>query len=208
MVSYLDRSDAASKPELFHAMHADRKRVFVDALKWDLPHDGETERDEFDNSAASYLILQDPRTGDHLSSIRLLDTLRPHILGNIFPHLCEGEVPRSPRIREITRFCASPRFRAVDRLHARNMMARALIELGHIEGIDAYTAVCDIGFLTQVLSAGWRCQPLGMPQPYENGLIGAFMIFVDANSLDLMTSGWRCDQPALTIEHRNAARAA
>lgn len=208
MALYLEWEEAQRYSTLVEAMHADRKKVFIDTLKWDLPHDGVSERDQFDTSEASYLILQNGQIGDHLCSVRLLDTCRPHILGSIFPQLCEGAVPRGPTIREITRFCASPRYKAAERLRARNMMARALIELGHREGITAYTAVCDLGFLTQVLAAGWRCQPLGMPQPYEGGLIGAFMIFVDDNSLDLMTSGWRWDRPVLTIEDRNAALAA
>lgn len=207
MVHYFSWRETQSHPSLMNAMHADRKRVFVDTLKWDLKHDGVVERDEFDNEHADYLILQDRVTGDHLSSIRLLDSRRPHILGDIFPFLCEGGVPRGENIREITRFCASPRVRAAERLKARNMMARALIELGLWEGIEAYTAVCDLGFLQQVLAAGWRCQPLGLPQVHEGNLIGAFMIFVETNSLDRMAPSWRCDQPALRIENRSALAA-
>jgi len=207
MALHLSWEDVRQRPSLAHAMHADRKRVFVDTLRWDLQHDGEIERDEFDDEYATYLILRDKGGEDHLSSIRLLDTDRPHILGDIFPFLCEGEVPRGPDIREITRFCASPRYRAAERLSARNMMARALIELGHKTGISAYTAVCDIGFLQQVLAAGWRCQPLGLPQPYQGGLIGAFMIFVDADSLDRMSPGWQYDQPVLRVEDRSVLAA-
>lgn len=205
MLFYLNWQEAQARTSLVDSMHADRKRVFVDALKWDIPHDGEFEKDEFDNDRASYLILPDSASGDHLSSIRLLDTEGPHILGDVFPFLCEGRVPRGPHIREITRFCASPRYKAAERLRARNMMARALIELGHREGIAGYTAVCEIGFLSQILAAGWRCDPLGLPQPYGESFIGAFIIHVDSDSLDLMTHGWRWDRPVLTIEHRNPA---
>jgi N-acyl-L-homoserine lactone synthetase len=82
-----------------------RKSVFVDLLKWDVPVlDGRFEIDQFDDEHAVYLVLANCR-GAHLASARLLQTTRPHILGNIFASLCEGEPPRAHDIFEITRFC-------------------------------------------------------------------------------------------------------
>ena len=64
---------------------------------------------------AEYIILCDPRSERHLGSLRILRTDRPHILGDVFPMLCEGEVPVGPEIRELTRLCLSPDLRAADR---------------------------------------------------------------------------------------------
>ena len=46
MIKHLKRMHAAQSPRLFSSMYADRKRVFVDMLKWDVPHDGKFEKIE------------------------------------------------------------------------------------------------------------------------------------------------------------------
>ena len=88
-------------------MFEDRKSIFVDLLKWDLPViEGRFELDEFDDSHATYLIVAG-EDGDHLGSARLLPTIRPHILGSLFADLCAAPPPTGPQVFEITRFCLS-----------------------------------------------------------------------------------------------------
>jgi acyl-homoserine lactone synthase len=180
-------------------MHADRKRVFVDTLKWDIPHDEVIESDEFDDDEAEYLIVQDPQSGDHVASLRMLRTDRPHLLSQVFARLCEGEVPRGPEVREITRLCLSPRRRAGERLQARNLLARAIVEYGLLMGIARYTAVCEMAFLSQLLSAGWRCDPLGMPQVVDGTLVGAVEIGISPETYQMMVSSWRCNPPVMNV---------
>src|SRR5579872_6102984 len=79
-------------------MFEDRKSVFIDLLKWDLPLlDERFELDEFDNEHATYIIIAS-NDGDHLGSARLLPTTRRHILGSLFPHLCAAPPPRGPAV--------------------------------------------------------------------------------------------------------------
>lgn len=207
MVVYLNWKQTQRRPALSRSMHADRKRVFVDAFKWDLDHDGEAERDQYDNERAAYLILEGRDSGDHLGSVRLLDSEGPHLMRDVFPFLCDQGVPQGPDIKEITRFFASARHRSSERLAIRNQLARSLIELAHANGINGYTAVCEMGFLQQVLSAGWRCKPLGLPQMYKGSLVGAFMIVIEPNTLELMTPSWRWDRPALRFQDQTALAA-
>jgi len=190
MIQHYSFANISNQHGLQATMYADRKRVFVDALKWDLHHERGEERDQFDDCYAEYLVLHDSR-GGHKASVRLLPTTRPHILGSIFPFLCEGPVPQGKHVFEITRYIASPRFRATERLRSRNMMARALIEFGLLNQIEKYTAVCDISFLSQILSAGWRCEPLGLPQEVNGSQIGAFAIHVEKEAISRMVSSWR-----------------
>lgn len=65
--------------------------------------------------------------------------------------------------------------------------------------ITTYTAVCDIGYLSRVLAAGWRCDPLGMPQVVNGSMIGAFCIHIEADTFERMLPGWRTDMPALAL---------
>ncbi len=200
MIKHLTLRDAAAHPRLFDTMHEDRKKVFVDRLRWDIPHDERFERDQYDTVHAQYLILQDRRTHEHLGSVRLLPTARPHMLKEVFPHLCEGRVPTGRHIWEITRLIVSPQVDRRERLMVRNMLARAMIEFGLLTGIRKYTMVCEMHFLTQLLASGWRCDPLGLPITSGATMIGALLIHNDPDSLARTKAAWRHESPALHVE--------
>src|SRR3546814_14459848 len=84
---------------------------------------GRFEVDQFDDVHARYLVLTD-RQGSHLGSARLLDTRRPHILGELYPELCEVEVPSGSGIYEITPFCLDRPLRPPDLLNVRHQLVR------------------------------------------------------------------------------------
>lgn len=89
---------ARAEPVL-EAMFEARKRVFVDLLKWNVPVLGSKyEVDQFDTPDATYLILA-CEGGGHRASARLLPADQPHILGQLFPYLCDGPAVghRNPR---------------------------------------------------------------------------------------------------------------
>ena len=173
------KSDGYVRGDLVSAnMHRDRKRIFVDLLKWDLTViAGEFEVDQFDTSAAIYLISAEP-DGTHRGSIRLLPTNRPHILGSLFPDLCEGPVPTGAGIYEITRGCLSPRLRAAERLRVRNQLTTAAVEFALFNGIDTFTCIADGGWYSQILALGWMCEPLGLPRIVGGTMTGALRISI------------------------------
>lgn len=207
MITAYTRSELATDPVLLRTMHEDRKRVFIDTFKWQLDHRDGQEVDQFDTDEAVYLAGRN-RDGSHLASVRLLPTEQPHILGSIFPFLCDETVPTGPTVREITRSIASPRVSTPERRFARNVVARALVEYALENGITQYTAVCDLGYLSRVLAAGWRCDPLGMPQRVNGSVIGAFCIHIEADTLERMTPQWRVDHPALGLTDASLRAAA
>ena len=197
MWEVLGTGDRERRGFLFESMHRDRKRVFVDWLGWDVPHQGGLEIDRYDDDAAVYLVEADPLTGLHRGSVRLLRTDRDHILADLFPDLCEGPVPRGPDVREITRMCVSPDCAPDDRRDVRRMLATMLVRHAVSNGIRGYTAVTDVGFLSRVAAAGWRCRALGLPRIHGAQTIGALMIDIDAASLsELRSSGTILDDEA------------
>jgi len=163
------------------AMFAERKRLFVDLLGWDVPVvDGCFEVDQFDGDDAVYLIAGD---GDeHMGSLRLLPTTGPHILGELFPQLCDHDVPRGPETFEITRLCLRPRLGAGGRLRARNHLISAMVDHALHAGISGLTGVVGWDFLEQVMAMGWRCQALGRPLRLGGTRLGAFRVEVDART--------------------------
>ena len=199
----------ASNPtdaDRMRAMFRARKEIFVDLLKWDLPVlDGAYEVDGFDDGSADYLIVSDD-DGRHLASARLLKTTRPHILGDLFPFLCAGEVPAGPGIVEITRFCLDRHSNALERRDSRNRLVSALVTYALDHGIHTYTGVAEMGWLQQILAFGWTCRPLGVPQQLECGMLGALAIDIDSGTPLLLEANsiWM-PEPLRSLELADAA---
>src|SRR3546814_15042154 len=103
-------------------MFEERKGVFVYLLRWYVPViAGRYEIDQFDNDRAVYIVVTGD-DGEHRASARLLPTTHEHILGTIFPDLCEEAPPRGGAILEITRFCLARKLRAWERLEVRHQL--------------------------------------------------------------------------------------
>ena len=168
--------------EMFEA----RKRVFVDLLRWEIPVlEDRYEVDQFDDEHATYLIVPDS-VGGHAGSTRLLETGRPHLLDTLFPELCEAPPPRGPRVLEITRFCLGRGLGAQGRLETRNRLVSGLVHYALENGIQTYTGVAEMGWLSQILAFGWRCRPLGLPRPIDGNMLGALRIDISEETPALL----------------------
>lgn len=205
MTALITVANAAEHADLLHAMHVDRKRIFVDWLGWNVPHDDETERDQFDDDMAEYLVVADPISGGHLGSVRLLPTDRPHILGDLFPHMCEGAPPRSARLREATRLCVSPDCPKEDRRSVRRTIICAMAEYGLLCGFEGYTLLTEMSFLSRIAALGWRCEMLGMPQPHAGQLLGALRLLLDADTIPSLRRSGVYSGPVLTTSRPRLA---
>jgi acyl-homoserine lactone synthase len=194
MIHTIDHASEAQGGAL-RAMFEARKRVFVDLLKWDVPVlGGAWELDQFDDHEATYLVLTEP-DDSHLASARLLKTTRPHILGDLFPELVDGEVPRGQRTFEITRFCLDRSLRAADRRQARDQLVSALAEHALAQGIERYTGVAEIGWFQQIQNFGWRCVALGVPKIVGGAMLTAMRIEIDEDTPDLLAANGVWSKP-------------
>jgi N-acyl-L-homoserine lactone synthetase len=166
-------------------MYRDRKRVFVDWLKWKVPVvNGIYEIDQFDTDDAIYLIELDPLTRKHLASIRLLPTTKPNLLGEVFPSLCEKTPPpRATDTWELTRFCVTPDVPKADVKRLMNLMWTSVVEFAVANDIAHYTCVTHMALLSVILAAGWDTEPLGLPQTFDGGLIGAVLFHIKNETL-------------------------
>lgn len=188
MLHILQFAPPSASDAALRAMFAARKSVFVDLLKWDVPVlEGRYEVDQFDDLNATYLILAEP-DGSHLGSARLLPTMRPHILGSLYPGLCEGRPPRAPDIFEITRFCLDRRLQAAERRAVRDTLVTALVEHALAHGITAYSAIAEMGWFQQILAFGWRCRPLGLPQRVDGAMLAALHIDIAPDTPGLLAA--------------------
>lgn len=169
-------------------MFADRKRQFVDFFAWDVPVvEGRFEIDQFDTPDAVYIVALDA-SGRHEGSLRMLPSWLPHLLGDIFPHLCAGGVPTGPATWESTRLCLPSRHGAARRRELRNRLISGMVDFALDRGIEVITGVIPEGFRREVLTMGWRAEPLGPAERIEGGPIGAFRIAVTPDIRERL--GW------------------
>lgn len=188
----VDENDA------LRAMFRARKEVFIDLLKWDLPVlADEFELDQFDRDAEYLILLEDGVR--HRASTRLLRTDQPHLLGDLYPHLCAGPVPVGPNIREITRFCLDRHQRTSERRSARNQLVTALAEHALASGITAYTGVAELGWFEQIRRFGWACEALGQPVIHEGRKLVALHIRIDGATIDRLRATGVYEAPRLML---------
>ena len=178
--------DEALDARVFREMFEERKRVFVDLLGWDIPVlAGRYEIDQFDNDEAVYIVVTDAQ-GHHRGSARLLKTDRPHILGSVFPHLCDGNVPVGPEVREITRFCLARAMGAAERRTVRNRLVSGLVEHALASGITTFSGVAEESWFKQILAFGWDCELLGDRLSGVSRNLAAMRISISSETPDLL----------------------
>ena len=187
MIHIIDSHSGPESQLLLQSMFADRKRLFVDLLGWDVPViDDRYEIDQFDNFHTIYLIDDDD--GGHAASIRLFPSTQPHMLGTLFPHLCPLGGPIDEATWESTRLCLPQRHGAERRRELRNRLFSAMIDVALERGIERYTGVIPDPFRKEVLSLGWQAEPLGPAVRIPGGPIGAFLIHVRPDTPERL--GW------------------
>jgi len=187
MVQLVTYDDRLHFRKQIAAMHHDRKRVFVDRMKWDVPIvDGQYEVDQFDTDDAIYLLDLDPSGRIHRGSIRLLPTIKPHILGSLFPQLCETSVPTGEDVWEITRLCMTPGLQRGESRRIRDRLGVAAVEFGILYGINRYTIVAAKCWFPQFQEMGWHCDPLGPMQEVNGEMLGALVVHVTQSSLQAL----------------------
>jgi N-acyl-L-homoserine lactone synthetase len=164
-------------------MHRQRKALFVDSMKWPLETCADLEIDQFDGPGAIYLVETEPG-GRVLQSARLLPTLQPHLLSEVFSHLCLGEVPRGSNIFEASRFCPAPfvpKGEARRRLLFR--MIDAILETGLLFGIGQVSFVASAALTPLALSAGWNVERLGPSKRVARDRLNAMLAEISSAGL-------------------------
>jgi acyl homoserine lactone synthase len=128
MILVIDALNRGRHGDILDDMFRLRARVFAGRLGWDVALDNDKEIDAFDALDPVYLVGLDD--GDNVvSCVRLLQTMGPHMLSDVFEAILQGEPPlRSATIWESTRFCVdTERLSAQER--GEGAVSRATCEL-------------------------------------------------------------------------------
>lgn len=175
-------------------MHRQRKAEFIDRLGWKAPRiEGDGEYDQYDDADAAYLLaIAD--NGDLGASVRIRPTAKGALLLDHFPQLLADDLEsyRTPRDFEATRYCAAPTCRGAAGFHLLSRLHVAALEHVQDRGGDRLLGFFDIKFMPHFRSlSGLTTQPVGFPQPYDEGMAIAFAILAGDTDVALARSRLR-----------------
>lgn len=162
-----------------------RHDIYVGERKWmALERPDRREVDQFDTLSAIYLLSLES-DGRVVGGSRLVPSLEPHLLSDVFPALASFRpVPRSARVAEWTRFYVVPARREQ---HAVSYVAAEIMcgvqEFGMVQGLDQFSIVSETFFFPRFLELGWAPEPLGLPQQIDGAPVMAYTVKVSEEAL-------------------------
>ena len=173
-----DFSDFHRYGRAFYQFLALRKKVFVDGLKWDVPHNEIVEMDQYDTPLAHYsLVLHDgevvggARTmattsvwGEHTYMLRdAWSGKLPHIPR----HVMSVEIA-SPQVWECTRLVLYDALTSqADRSECLTLIIDGLVELARAKGASTLISLSPLPLMRAMRQLGYEVTLLG--DAYRNG---------------------------------------
>lgn len=163
-----------------------RHEVFKERLDWEVGSQAGKERDMFDDLDPVYIVCE--HAGEVLGSWRLLPTMGPYMLKNVFPELLYGmPAPEAPDTWEISRFAVSKRVAQNESLGTINTVTNLLLDqlfaFAARRKINRIVAVADVRFERILKRAGLLTQRFG--PPLQIGVTRAISGFADVSELNV-----------------------
>ena len=188
MTQYLvDSRNKHADIDMLEKAYRFRHRFFVEHMKWEALRKADgREIDQFDTDSAVHVIGLDDQ-GSVYSYSRLLPTMEPHLLSDVYPELLQGaDEPIGPTIWEWTRASVDPNRREGSR---GADMATIQMSLGAVEaclklGITHLSVQTHPMLLSRLIELGWKCEPLALPMKIEGSQVVPFLAGVDESTLE------------------------
>lgn len=185
MIRIVTKDDTECHVSNLCEMHRLRKTVFNDRLGWDVSVSGEFEIDEYDALGPRYLLSID-RYGALNGCVRLLPTIGPNMLRDIFPSLVtKAAVPRGERVWEASRFAVNRNATAAEAGLSQTTydLLIGVLKFGLSNGISTIACVVDVRMERILRRAGWQLDRLGPPRRIGNTIAMAGQLDVSAQIL-------------------------
>lgn len=143
-----------SHADILEQMYRLRARQFSERRGWRVTVQNGLEKDRFDDMNPLYIcvITEDRHL---LASLRLLPTIGPHMLSDVFPEVMgEAGIIRHPLILESSRFCVDTKAATEFGPEGINLVTRELLyglfSTAHAEGMKNIVSVYDV-FVERIL---------------------------------------------------------
>jgi acyl-homoserine lactone synthase len=175
-----------------------RHDFFVHQKHWRPVSADGREIDQFDTDTATYILgIEDGRV---VTSARLIPTLEPHLVYEVFPHMCEfAGVARRADWAEWTRTFVLPEKRSAGLRGTLTELCCAVMEYALDEGIRAVGGIQETYFMPHHAALKWRATPMGMARE-QNGE-WYIVAYIDVNEQALASV-----RRILRIDHSLLAR--
>ena len=160
-----------------HATHKDAleqiyrlRATVIERWGWNVPgFQAGRDKDQFDTAETVYFLDTDQDTGEAVGTARFNPTTAPHLLSEIFPHMCEfNGVPQASDTWEATRYMIDTKgFPDWQSKRSRSRLALALNEYALVNGISKMSWLSTIPLYRNMKNL-WPTLPLGAPLHHED----------------------------------------
>lgn len=163
MITVLEPFEFYKNTSLLDKMFVLRAKVFAEKLGWDVKTSDGRERDRYDDFNPLYLLHTDPCGDSVVGSLRLMPTMGPTLLHDVFSDTVPaGAHFASPNIWECTRFCVDEdRVSSEEATHISGLLMLAICELGLKSGIELVVANFDPVMIRMYRRIGCEVDVLG-----------------------------------------------
>jgi acyl-homoserine lactone synthase len=206
MLHVIDRSNRHLYEAQIEQHYRIRYDIYVKTRGWkELDRADGLEKDNFDTDAATYLLAFDDN-GNVIGGSRLVPTVHPHLLSEVFPHMASvAGLQRGPEIVEWTRYFVVPERRNTHQpCDLGGLLASGVYEHCLNEGYRTITALFETYWLTRLLEFGWHIRPLGLPELMDGYWSIAGAITVNDDGLESVRATWGIRGPILEYHVKDA----
>lgn len=178
-----------------------RHDIYVKQRKWmAIARPIDIEIDAYDTEHAIYLLALDDSTRI-VGGSRLVPTLKPHLLSEVFPVLARGALPRAADIFEWTRFFVIPALRRRGKPSpVAGVILCGLLEAGLKLQIRQISVVCESFWPERLRALGWTVTVLGDVRDHPDGDIVALLIDANPEALESTRRAYGIRGSVLTHE--------
>lgn len=176
-IHIVDRSNRDAYRDQLEQHFRLRHDIYVGERGWsDLARPDGREVDAFDTDDAVYLLGILPGKGVVAGS-RLVPSLKPHLMSDVFPRLAPQGVPRAIDIFEWTRIFVVPALRQ----SGCPCLAAGIVYCGIVEfclqrSISRLSIVCETYWIDRLAALGWNPRPLGPPIEHHGETIVGLVV--------------------------------
>lgn len=197
-IHVIDRTNRSAYAAELEQQFRIRHQIYITERGWlDLAREDGREIDAFDDDDTVYLLGLLPGRGVVAGS-RLVPTVKPHLMSDVFPQLARNGVPRADSIFEWTRIFVVPALREP----GRPCLAAGIVYCGIVEyclrhGIAKLSLVCETYWIERLRALGWNPQILGEPLEHQGDMIVGLINEMTPAALGKTRSAYGIREPVL-----------
>lgn len=180
-----------------------RHKIYVETRGWkNLEREDKREIDQFDNENAIYLLALDEEDGRVVGGSRLVPTLCPHLMSDVFPQLASMRtLPRATDIFEWTRYYVVPEKRESHAVcNVASVIMCGVQEYCLDEGVSTLSIVTEPFWIPRFLELGWNPRSLGLPVDIEGEAVIGITVDISEEALAQTREMRGIDHPVLIRE--------